>query len=202
MSLAVKQPFVSPVLPAQTSGQVREIKPDGSVLVHSEGRGWICQRAASCLLTPQIDDSVLLANCGQQIWLLAILTRANTLQPAVISVEGSLHISPSDTLSLTSRQFVLNADEGECQVGNMNYRGKTLSAWVNVSRVMGKCCETVWQSMTQISHRLLRKTTQLEQVRAGQLDVKVEQFTRMHAHTTLISSKTLTKIDAKQIHMG
>ncbi|EIC84112.1 DUF3540 domain-containing protein [Serratia sp. M24T3] len=202
MSVAVKKPTVAHALPAQTSGQVVEIKIDGKLLVHSEGRGWICQRAASCLLEPQIDDRVLLANCGEKIWLLAVLERADTQQPSKLSIEGALHITASESLSFNSPQFNVEAQQGDCRVKVMNYRGESLSAWVNLSRVMGKCYESVWQSVTQISHRLLRKTTQLEQVRAGQLDVKVEEFSRMHAHTTIISSKTLTKVDAKQIHMG
>jgi hypothetical protein len=188
--------------PAQTQGEVVAIQTDGTFWVAIEGRRWLTQRAASCLLKPDVGDIVLLMTVEQQLWLLAVLTRAHPTQAAHLHCDSDLHLSSAGTLQLSSPQFKLNAAQGTCDIDELKYHGKSVSAWVNVGRFFGKQCESIWESVSQFSQRLLRKTAQCEQVRAGQLDVKTEDFTRLHAKNTFISSKTLTRMDAKQIHMG
>ncbi|KGT91499.1 DUF3540 domain-containing protein [Pantoea sp. Al-1710] len=189
-------------LPLQAEGQVLALDTDYGVQVLIDGRRWHCQRAASCLLSPQVDDRVLVSRAGEQLWLLAVLVRAQPEQTAELHCEGKLTLSSSQSLSLRSPQFQLEAEHGDCQVTEMSYRGEKVSAWVTLSRVFGKRCESLWESLSQISHHLLRRTTHTEQVRAGQLDIKTSQLTRLHAPTTLISSESLTRVDGKQIHMG
>lgn len=189
-------------LPLQAEGQVVGLEPDGSVQVVSHGRRWHCPRAASCLLTPQLHDQVLLCRATDQMWLLAILVRAEPQQAAQLHCEGELTISASRKLNLSSPALQLNAERGDCDIKQLNYRGESASVWISLSRLFGKRCESVWESVSQISQRLMRRTHDIEQVRAGQLDIKTSQLTRLHAPTTFISSKTLTRIDGKQIHMG
>ncbi len=188
--------------PQQAAGHVVNLLSDGSMMVESEGRGWHCRRAASCLMTPEFGDRVLIASADGQIWLLAVLERAETQQPVVLSVDGDLQIAPNGNLSLASQGLNITATTGDCHIDSMNYSGESLTAWLSLSRVVGKQCESVWQAVTQISHRLLRKTTQMEQVRAGQLDMQAEDYLRMHAQNTVITSKAITKVDSEQIHMG
>ncbi len=188
-------------LPMQASGSVTHVFADGSLTVESEGRGWHCQRAVSCVIAPQVGDRVLITHVDNQIWLLAVLERANP-QAAELSVPGDLHIRSSGELSLSSAALRVTADEGDCHISAMNYSGDKLSAWVSLSRIVGKRAESVWQTVSQISHNLLRTTRNTEQVRAGQLDIKAEDYARLHAHNTVITSKAITKVDSEQIHMG
>ncbi|KEY59006.1 DUF3540 domain-containing protein [Serratia sp. DD3] len=188
--------------PQQAAGQVVNLLNDGTMMVESEGRGWHCRRAASCLIAPEFGDRVLIASVEGQLWLLAVLERAEGQQPTVLSVEGDLQIAPGGNLSLTSQGLNITAKTSDCHIDAMNYSGESVTAWVSLSRIVGKQCESIWQSVTQISHRLLRKTTQMEQVRAGQLDMQAEDYLRMHAQNTVITSKAITKIDSEQIHMG
>lgn len=189
-------------LPLQAEGQVLSIDATGSVQVLIEGRRWHGQRAASCLLTPQVDDRVLMCRAGEQLWLLAVLVRSQPQQAAELHCEGELTLSTSQKLTLRSPQFQLAAQHGDCQIDELNYRGEKVALWVSLSRLFGQRCESVWESLSQISHHLLRRTTHTEQVRAGQLDIKTSQLTRLRAPTTLISSEALTRVDGKQIHMG
>lgn len=189
------------VTPFQASGFVTQGFDDGSLMVESEGRGWHCRRAASCVIAPQAGDTVLIAGVDNQVWLLAVLERANP-DVAELSVPGDLHICSEGELSFSSESLRVTAGQGDCHISEMNYSGEKLSAWVTLSRVVGKQAESVWQTVTQISHNLLRTTRQTEQVRAGQLDMKAEDYARLHAHNTVITSKAITKIDSEQIHMG
>jgi hypothetical protein len=187
--------------PMQASATVTHHFPDGSLSVESAGRGWHCRRAASCLITPQIGDCVLITTVNEQVWLLAVLESINA-QQSELSVTGSLHICASGELSLSSHQLRVSAKQGDCHISEMNYSGDKLSAWVSLSRIVGKHAESVWQSVAQISQNLFRTTRQSEVVRAGQLDMKAEDYVRMHAQHTLITSKAITKVDSEQIHMG
>lgn len=188
--------------PVQDQGKVISVESDGSVQVLIAGRRWCCQRAASCLLLPEPGDLVLVHSSGMQLWLLAVLIRDCPTQPAQIHCEGELQIQATQAISLNSPQFNLTAGKGDCHVEEMKYSGKSLSAWISVSRFIGKRCESVWESLSQVSHRLMRRTIETEQVRAGQLDIKTSDFTRLHAPATFISSETLTRVDGKQIHIG
>ncbi|UBM41325.1 DUF3540 domain-containing protein [Hafnia paralvei] len=189
------------MLPMQAAGTVTHFFADGSLTVESEGRGWHCRRAASCVISPQIGDAVLIASVENQVWLLAVLEQANP-QQAELNVSGNLHIRSSGELSLSSEALRVCAERGDCHINEMKYSGETLSAWVSLSRVVGKRAESVWHTVTQISHHLLRTTRQTEQVRAGQLDMKAEDYARLHARNTVITSKAITKVDSEQIHMG
>ena len=187
--------------PIQACGVVTHCFADGSLMVESEGRGWHCRRAASCVIAPQAGDTALIASVDNQLWLLAVLERANP-QSAELSVPGDLHIRSAGELTLSGEALRVSAQQGDCHISEMKYSGDKLSAWVSLSRIVGKRAESVWQTVTQISHNLLRTTRQTEQVRAGQLDMKAEDYARLHAHNTVITSKAITKVDSEQIHMG
>ena len=186
----------------QFSAQVTHCFEDDSLMVESEGRGWHCRRAVSCVIAPQAGDTVLISAVDNQMWLLAVLERQNPASAAELSVQGDLHIASQGALSLSSEALNISAAKGECHISEMNYSGDKISAWVSLSRIVGKRAESVWQTVTQISQQLFRTTRQMEHVRAGQLDMKAEDYLRMHAQNTVITSKAITKVDSEQIHVG
>ncbi|OTA20644.1 lipoprotein [Xenorhabdus beddingii] len=186
----------------QIAGQVVNILQDGSLMVESKNRGWHCRRAASCLLTPEMGDIVLIIKTHEQLWILAVLERAAQQNPAEINIPGDLSITAQGNLNLSSNGLNITADNGSCHINEMQYSGESLSAWVSITRVIGNQFESVWHVVTQLSHRLFRHTIQTEQVHAGQLDMQAESYARLHAQNTVVSAKAITKIDAEQIHIG
>jgi len=189
------QPLALAALPGgQFSAQVTHC-------LECDGRGWHCRRAVSCVIAPQTGDTVLISAVDNQMWLLAVLERGNN-DATELSVPGDLRIASQGALSLSSEALNVSAAKGDCHISEMTYSGDKISAWVTLSRIVGKRAESVWQTVTQLSHNLFRTTRQTEQVRAGQLDMKAEDYLRMHAHNTVITSKAITKVDSEQIHMG
>ncbi|MDC9590228.1 DUF3540 domain-containing protein [Xenorhabdus sp. XENO-10] len=186
----------------QVVGQIVNILQDGSLMVESQNRGWHCRRAASCLLAPEMGDTVLLMKADDQFWILAILERTEQQNPAEISVSGDLSITAQGNLNLNSNGLNITADNGNCHINEMQYSGESLSVWVSITKMIGNQFESVWQTVTQLSNRLFRHTTQTEQVHAGQLDMQAESYVRLHAQNTVVSAKAITKIDAEQIHIG
>ncbi|KOC88891.1 DUF3540 domain-containing protein [Winslowiella iniecta] len=197
------QTYPATLLSAQQStGRVTHLFPDGTLTVECAERGWHCRRAASCLLVPAVGDAVLLVTIEQGVWVLAILDRSSPRQTAELSTESALRIVSQGELSLSSKQFRITAEEADCHIHALKYSGESLSAWVNLTSLVGKRCESVWQTITQISNNVFRKTSQTEHLRAGQLDIKAENYLRMHAQNTVITAKAIAKVDAGQIHMG
>lgn len=197
------QPDAATPLPvAHHIGRVTHLFPDGSLSVECAQRGWHCQRAASCLLTPGVGDRVLLTAVQQEIWLLAVLERAQPQQVAQLSTTSALQIASAAELSLSSPRLSVTAKEGDCHIDALKYSGASLSAWVSISTLMGKRCESVWQTLTQISHNVFRRTRQAEQVYVGQLEIKAENYLQLHGKNTLISAQAITRVDGGQIHMG
>lgn len=187
--------------PAHCLGTVTHCFADGSITVESDGLGWHCRRAVGCLIVPQAGDRVIISSMDNQIWLLMVLERDEDRQ-VELNVLSDLHIRSAGKLSLSGQSLRVNAQKGDCHINEMNYSGDKLSVWVNLSRIVGERTESVWQTVIQISHHLLRTTRWTEQVRAGQLDIKAEDYARLHARNTVITSKAITKVDSEQIHMG
>ncbi|WP_039056539.1 DUF3540 domain-containing protein [Enterobacter sp. Bisph1] len=198
----INHPLALTALPGgHFSARVTHCFDNGSLMVECDGRGWHCRRAVSCVIAPQAGDTVLISAVDNQMWLLAVLERGNN-DATELSVPGDLRIASQGALTLSSEALNVSAAKGDCHISEMTYSGDKISAWVTLSRVVGKRAESVWQTVTQLSHNLFRTTRQTEQVRAGQLDMKAEDYLRMHAHNTVITSKAITKVDSEQIHMG
>lgn len=209
----VTTPHALPVyLPQQFSGRVADVLSDGSMIVASEGRGWQCRRAASCLLTPEAGDTVLLARSSdEKLWLLAVLERATPQQAVQIIVDGDLNIATRGgsltlnsecQLALASQRLQVQSTHGDCRIGNLEYRGDELNARVTLSRWVGERCESVWHTLTQLSEAVFRQVRKTEHVRVGQLDYQAEDYARLHARNTLITAENIAKIDSDQIHVG
>ncbi|MDX7989791.1 DUF3540 domain-containing protein [Xenorhabdus sp. Reich] len=187
----------------QITGQIVSIHQDGSFMAESKNnRGWHCRRAASCLLKPDLGDTVLITKIDDQLWVLAILERTEQQQAAEISVSGDLTITSHGNLNMNSNGLNITANSGNCHISEMQYSGESLSAWVSITRLVGNQFESLWQTVTQLSNRLFRHTTQTEKVHAGQLDMQAEDYVRLHAQQTIVTAKAITKIDAEQIHIG
>lgn len=197
--------------PQQAVAEVVELLSDGRFAVEHQGRRWHCGRAASCLLAPALGDSVLIGGDGHKLWMIAVLDRATSEYATRLSVEGDLHIeTPTGSLSLHSEHslnfsgeaLALKAHSGNCRINKLNYSGEDLSAVVSVIRMVGKRFESLCHSVNQVSDILFRKVRQTEHVRVGQMDYQAEDYARLHARNTFITSKDITKLDSEQIHIG
>lgn len=212
MSTAIASRPLPVYLPQQASGQVVDILSNGSIVVESEGLGWHCRQAASCLLAPQTGDKVLFARSDDdQLWLLAVLERACPERQAHIIVKGSLSISTQggsltlnseQQLALHSHTLQVNSTHGECAIGSLEYRGDNVNAHIGIGRWIGERCESVWHTVTHLSQVMFRQVKQTEHVRAGQLDYQAQDYLRLHARNTLITADKIAKIDSDQIHVG
>lgn len=178
-----------------------------------------CQRAASCLLLPAPGDTVMVAGPHDDaLYVIAVVAQADRGQ-ATLAVDGDLRLlskrggiaihsagaldMQSDTAVATrAPQWKLTAERGQCSVSELDYQGAEVRFSVLVSRFVGHACEVVLDRLHLLTRSSFRITEEVEQVRAGQIDIQASRTLRLHAKNTLVTSKELVKVDAEQIHMG
>jgi hypothetical protein len=178
-----------------------------------------CQRAASCLLLPAPGDTVMVAGPQDDaLYVIAVVVQADR-RSATLAVDGDLHLQSkrggiaiqsagaldlqSDTAVATrAPQWKLTAERGQCSVSELDYQGAEVRFSVLVSRFVGHACEVVLDRLHLLTRSSFRITEEIEQVRAGQIDIQASRTLRLHAKNTLVTSKELVKVDAEQIHMG
>jgi len=211
---------VSPdaVTPIQLLGTVARELDNGMFLVDCEGQTWRCRRAASCLLKPEVGDTVLLAGDSARVFLLAVIEQADATM-ARIEMPGDVLLSAAQGnvtvhsarqmtlqgesgLTMQTDQLALRARQGDCVVDEMQYAGRELKGTVGVMRLIGQLCETVVDRVMQISRNAFRMVEQTDQARVGYLDYEAEEVARIHAKTTMVTGEKLARIDAAQIHVG
>lgn len=200
-------------------GIVTAILPGGIHSVASEGRTLRCQRAASCLLRPEIGDTVLVNGPDEhRMYLTAVAEQADATA-ARIDVPGDLTLASErgavsvksatelvlegpKGLAMQTGQLRIDAQVADCRVGRMNYQGEEASATVTRIRVIGRIYEAVVDRLVHLSKSAFRMTEGLEQVQAGQIDYRANEMARLHGRNTVVTARNLIKTDAKQIHMG
>jgi hypothetical protein len=214
---AVRPPAASGVVNAL--GIVTAVLPGGIHSVESEGRTLRCMRAASCLLRPEIGDTVLVTGPDERrLYLTAVAEQADA-GTARIDVQGDLTLasergavsvqSPTQLnlrgqgeLNLGTSQLRIDAQAADCQVGHTTYQGEEVRATVLNIRVVGRVYEAIVDRLVHLSKTAFRMTEGVEQLRAGQIDYQANEMARVHGRNTVVTAKDLIKADAKQIHMG
>jgi 3-dehydroquinate synthase class II len=194
-------------------GVVVRLHADGryAVMPQTGGEPWHCTRAASCLLQPALGDTVLVAGPQrEQVYLIAVITQADPARAALVvdgdltlhAKNGGIALQAGTRLELASPSLNLHAQHAQLEVGEMDYRGAEVRVTTLVARFVGRTLETVLDRLSVLTRSSFRLTEEVEQVRAGQIDMQATETMRLHAKNTLVSSKALIKVDAEQIHMG
>jgi len=219
MRTAVKPGVVLQYDPVQLLGTVIRMEDGGFCVVQCETAEWRVERAASCLLAPEVGDTVLISGpVPQQTYLIAVVRQASpdtarleTQGNMVIACpEGNISVQAGKQLNLQGSEGVsmdtavlrMQADKAECTAGELDYLGRRALISVGTLRVIGNAFEVVMDSISQLAQQVFRITQDTEQVRAGRYDCQAEHTVRLHAQHTLLTGTDLVKVDAEQIHMG
>jgi hypothetical protein len=196
---------VSPWTGCALGTVVQALADGGGFLVAPQdgGERWHCPRAASCLLQPSPGDTVLVAGPHRdQLYLIAVVTQADASQSRIVT-DGDLTISSRQgRIALDAPTLTLQAQKARLDIADMDYRGAEVRVTTLVARFVGRTLETVLDRLSVLTRSSFRLTEEVEQVRAGQIDMQASETLRLHAKNTLVTSKALVKVDAEQIHMG
>ncbi len=184
----------------QKVGEV-ETATDGRVMVSTSAGIVQARLALSCLAQPVAGDIVILAQQNGQAWVLALLSRA-TDQALVLQTDRATRLIVGDTLEIETQNLSLKAVQMEISTDNFNLKARSVQWLANALEIVSDHINQFSQSLNLRAKSYQRRIEDMELVRLGHLDQRVEGLAHMHAQHTVIKSKELVKIDGKQIQVG
>ncbi len=203
----------------QDVGRIAEIEGETSV-VHTDAGTFHAKRAVGCLVDPEVGDKVLFGgSLSDRLYVLSVLERAGDGGATRIRVQGDLVMQVKDgryivtaaegvdlasgqEITLTSREIRMRAAEGQAFFERFSYLGKKLFAEAEQVKTVVGLFDTVLERFSQRVKRSYRFIEELDQVRARQIDYTSEENLRLRGKNTLVTAKSLVKVDGGQIHLG
>ncbi|AKT41277.1 DUF3540 domain-containing protein [Chondromyces crocatus] len=210
---------LNPSLVTEETGTV--LRSLGAAFSVELGSGVVtATRAVSCLVAPLLGDRVLVAvEASGKAYVLAVLERAEEDGKTTLSVDGDLEIrTASGACSIAAQDGVQIASPGEVKVAantlnvtalegkvvteKLTFMARWMLGELGKLKVIAESVDSVVSRVSQRVERSYRTVTELDQVKAHQMDYTAEEQLRMHAKNTLMTSDNLVKVDGDQIHFG
>ncbi|WP_144630628.1 DUF3540 domain-containing protein [Bordetella genomosp. 13] len=192
---------------------------NGDYAVRCDGREWLARRAASCLLAPEVGDTVMISGPdASRVYLIAVIEQADPASGTVemegrmvlrsrtgdvaLQAAGDVRIAGRAGVRVETETLQVQAREAGCTAARMNYLAGEVHGAVGTMRLVGKVYEAVVDRLSHLSRLAFRSASEVEHVRVGTMDYQAEQSARVHAPYTVVTADALVKVDAKQVHMG
>lgn len=183
------------------------------------GRGMFrACRAKSCLVAPEAGDKVLCAIDEESVYVLAVLASPQGASTK-IATEGDLtlearegkvsmlggsgvHVASPGPLGLFGAEVHVRARSGSVAVEELGFFGRVVLAEVAKVAVLAEQVDSLVTRLSLRAKRVFRAVEEIDQTRAGTVDVRAESLLGLRAETAVISARVLTKVDGEQIHIG
>jgi peptidoglycan hydrolase-like protein with peptidoglycan-binding domain len=176
------------------------------------------RRAKSCLVAPEIGDKVLCAVDGDGIFVVAVLEGRDSA-PTQIAVEGDLQIRSrsgrvavgapqgvalvsSSDVSVSAREVNVRAPKGSVAIDDLGGFGRLVQAQVIKVTLAAKEIDTIAERLSQRVKRAFRFVEDIDQTRAGTVDLRAEKMIGIRGENAVIAARVLAKVDGEQIHIG
>lgn len=202
---------------ALDKARVVGIEQDRLLVLTSDGVALAGQRAAGCLLEPEVDDTVLILRDPEQgAFVLNVLVRGEG--PGRIRVRGDMTLeSEGGTLCLQGREVNLAAREtarmeaprveikgvrGEMVMHTLNLVADRALTRVRKISVLAKTIDTVAERLVQKVTDCFRRVERMDETRAGHVSVQAGDFLNIKARDASIIAENDVKVDGSTIRLG
>jgi hypothetical protein len=199
------------------SGTVERITA-GSIAVRLGNGVLDARRAKSCLVAPEASDKVLCAIEPEEIYVLAVL-EGQPEQPTRLIADGDLELSArggrvavsagrsvdivsGGAVAMTSAELHVRAGRGSVAVEELGYLGRLVRAEVTKVALFAQEVDSVLSRLSQRARRVFRFVEEIDQTRAGTIDMRAEELMGIRGENTVISARVLAKLDGEQVHIG
>lgn len=180
---------------------------------------WRARRAASCLLEPALDDSVLLSfNPGGRAYVLAVLERP-VEAAAVINFPGDVELradkgqlrmaardgmdfAATGEISLLSASYSLNTLRANLQFSELTASGGICTAQVEKLKLLARAVDSVVERIMLRATNSYRVVAETEHARCGALHYLVDKVLSLRSKHSVMTARGEMKIDGERIHMG
>lgn len=188
-------------MPVNAIGQVTSVTEQGIDVV-LEGAECTVRRAASCLLAPEVGDSVLV--CGPNaasLYIIAVLERGSD-QALHVCLDGDAMITTRGKLSVASDELVVRARHATTLIDKLSSFGRELSVSIACVKLVGNVFESFFDRISSFAGNSVRTVEGADQVRSATIDYRAEQSLSLHGSEVIATAKALVKVDGGQIHIG
>jgi hypothetical protein len=199
-------------VPSLHLGSVQKIS-GGDVTLVSQTEAVVAQRAASCLLSPNVGDVCLFSvdhsGFKTNAWIISVLSRTET-NPAeilfpqnvkVISPDGSIAFE-ADSIGMKSDQLKINAGTATMTFTQVNLASRTARLTVGTLKTVANYLSLVADRIMQHSQSYSRTTAGLDRTDAPQIEINAQQLLKLKGEYTLVEGERLVKARGAQIHFG
>ncbi|APR77369.1 Hypothetical protein A7982_02716 [Minicystis rosea] len=198
------------------AGCVERIADD---MIEVQLAGGMCRarRAKSCLVAPELGDRVLCAIAADDAYVLAVLA-GREAAPTLLAADGDLQIrarggrvsvSGSEGVALVGNEVSVNAGEvnvhapkGSVAIDELGFFGRVIQAQVAKVTLAAKEIDSVAERLSQRVKRVFRFVEEIDQTRAGTIDMRAQNLVGIRGENAVISARVLAKVDGEQIHIG
>ncbi|AUX48491.1 hypothetical protein SOCE26_100290 [Sorangium cellulosum] len=183
-------------------------------------RHGVCEawRAKSCLVAPEAGDKVLCAIEPARIYVLAVL-EGREGAPTKLATDGDLEVQARGgrlSLCASERVDVVGAREvavsgaevhvrgrrGSIAIEELGFLGRLVQAEVAKVALVAQEADAVITRLTQRAKRVFRFVEEVDQTRAGTIDLRAQNLLGLRGENAVISARVLAKVDGEQIHLG
>ena len=199
----------SPTDTTLRSGFVLPATQTETLRVDCEGTVWRAQRAASCLLTPQDGDEVLLAPLADgRAFILAVLARAEREAelafPHGVRVTSPLpvRLASASALDFTAPDASLNAARLTVRAGEVAVSAADCSLLTRTLRSAGQRLEQTFDSFVARLGQAVRMVHGHDETQAASARLAVTGTATTHAGTIDQTAANLVRVDAPQVHIS
>ena len=200
-------------------GRVTGTREGGLFGVRTEAGEYRAKRAVSCLLEPEVGDTVaILSTQAGVCYVISVLEREAGATGRIV-VDGDLEIQlPAGQFTVAAQESVnllsakevavvagalrVNAREGNLVIDRLALLGSYASAELEKIKVVAGSLDQVLDRFSQRVKRSFRKVEELDQVKAEHMDYTAKSSMSFHAQNALVTAEELVKVDGEQIHFG
>jgi hypothetical protein len=176
------------------------------------------RRAKSCLVAPEVGDRVLCAATPEGEFILAVLEGREDAKTVLavpgdlelqahsgrvgISASAGVDIVSAGPVAMTSSELHLRAGKGSVAVDELGFFGRLVRAEVTKVALVAQEVDSALTRLTQRAKRVFRFVEEIDQTRAGTVDLRAENLLALRGENAVISARVLAKVDGEQIHLG
>lgn len=175
------------------------------------------QPAFSCVITPIVDDEVLLFKEANNYYILSIIHRP---KPAPVTMKLGEHVSligehhdlklnaphihlvAQESINLSSSTQNIDCNQGAFSIKNASFNGDVLNFSYQSLNLMCQYIQTISDTINTQAIRLYQQINELEHQLVGHLRSIVQHSYRIDCEEMEIYAQGDAKIAAKQVQLG
>ncbi len=208
-------------LPELAYGLVQSCQ-NGLFSVRTETGLLSCRKADGCLLRPEAGDKVLVSTCEEhdcQGYVLSVICKAESTQPAELHYEGDLRIRTSrgdltlatdrdlnlvasQRASVLSRTLTAGTETAELRAEKVSMTARLLRGSCKAVLMVAENVEHTFSQLTQRLRNSVRMVEEHEEISTGSSRLAVENNYVVHTANEFHSAEDLIKLDGEEVHLG